>query len=540
MAHGIPTWRRAGLGLAASVAICGCATHSEVRRSLVEDVRHGYYGQAEARVQELGQDASDKDAVMDLMDRGMVAHLQGHYTQSNRLLDAAKRRLDGLFGVQVSDELEAIAWNEASKSFKGEEFERVMLCLLMAFNYLHIDSLEEAAVEARQINQRLQVYSDLLKKSNVTPHYTQDPYAQYMAGLIAEAYGDANDAFRSYEDALNGYQRQAIDGVSAPVALKAALYRSARILNHDEAVRKYAAFANLPDADPDEWQRRAHLVVIVGVGQVAHKESWAWTTTDPQGDIINIPYPVFVRGPRYTTNVLLEAEGMPSQLDVVQDVSTLAIKILDDKNGQVKGKAVAKALARYLVKKAARAVAANTNNQAVGLAALLTNATLNVADIAETADTRSWMTLPDHYRMAVTSVDPDRGQVLVHMQALAGTSLVDQQIFSLHVKAGQTRFVVLRVREGGGELASSPALPKDAVQFASLPILAPVVVRAQPPEPQARVPDPITPVEQPVADDTPAQEDAFEHAVTISAGPERSDGAPINPTHRKEKEWTVH
>jgi hypothetical protein len=33
---------------------------------------------------------------------------------------------------------------------------------------------------------------------------------------------------------------------------------------------------------------------------------------------------------------------------LVQDVSTLAINVLDDKNGQIKGKAVAKAQARYL------------------------------------------------------------------------------------------------------------------------------------------------------------------------------------------------
>jgi hypothetical protein len=502
---------RAILGVATLLAMAGCATHSEARRSLVEDVRRGYYQNAEARVEELAEDASEKDSIMSMMDRGMVAHLQGRYTQSNQLLDAAKRKLDQLFGVQISDELEAIAWNESSKSFKGEEFERVMLYLLMAFNYLHLGSLEDAAVEARQINQRLQVYCDILKKANLTPHYTQDPFAQYLAGLVAEANGDTNDAFRSYEDALQGYAQHAI-GVSAPSALKAALYRTARVLGYNEAVRKYVNFANLPDADPDEWQSRAHLVVIVGVGQVAHKEARSWTTADGQGDIINIPYPVFVRGPRHTTDVRVEAAGAPARLDVVQDVSTLAINVLDDKNGQIKGKAVAKALARYLAKKAARAVAASTNNQAVGLTALLTNATLNVADIAETADTRSWMTLPDHYRMALTSVDPEAGQILVRMRAFGTEGVIDQQIFSLRVRAGQTRFVVLRVREAGGALASAPSLPKDAVRFASLPVLPALpVARRLPPVPRVSDPDPFS---LPPSTPAQAQSDASRPPVT--------------------------
>jgi uncharacterized protein len=568
--RGILIERNACVALAALLVIGGCATHSEARRSLVEHVRRGQYGNAEARVRELRLEASDKDAVMDLMDQGTVAHLQGRYRDSNQLLDAAKRQLDQLFGVQISDELEAMAWNEASKSFKGEEFERVMLCLLMAFNYLHLGSLEEAAVEARQINQRLQVYGDLLRKSNVTPHYTQDPFAQYLAGLIAESAGDTNDAFRSYEDALNGYDRNAINGVAAPVALKAALYRTARVLNYAEAVQRYAAFASLPDANPDEWQRRAHVVVIVGVGQVAHKESRSWIAVDPQGDVIKVPYPVFVRGFHYTTDVRVDTAGTPAQVDVVHEVSTLAINVLDDKNGQVKGKAVAKALARYLVKKAARAIAANTNNQVAGLAALFTSTAINVADIAETADTRSWMTLPDHYRMAVTSVDPASGQVYVRMRALAGGGLVDEQIFSLRVSVGQTRFVVLRVREGKGGLVSAPALPRDAAQFAVLPPLPPrAVVWTQPlpPQPSVTVPlaDPIVqppPAQSQVQPDNPVPsvtadsstsvegspadnahahfENPIEGAATTSAEAERTDGAATVPTHRKEEEWKVH
>lgn len=89
----VPTSRHAVTALAALLAVGACATHSEARRSLVDDVRRGHYGNAEARASELGADASAKDSVMNLMDRGMVAQLRGHYQLSNRLVDAAKRGL---------------------------------------------------------------------------------------------------------------------------------------------------------------------------------------------------------------------------------------------------------------------------------------------------------------------------------------------------------------------------------------------------------------------------------------------------------------
>jgi len=450
------------LALTLALAAAGCATHAELRRGMVDDVRQGHYVRALSTVEKLAQESPEQDEVMNLMDRALLLHRLGRYEESNAVLERIKDKLDKLYGVKVSDELAAIAWNEASRSFEGEEFERVMVNLLAAFNYMHLGRLEDAAVEARQINHNLQVYTDRLARNDVKSRYVQDPFAQYIAGLIQEATGDDNAAFRSYEDAYLGYADfKSLIGLAAPEGLGAAMLRAARRLGYAEAVEKYEPlFGHDPAADPAWWEGKGRLVVVAALGEVAHKESEKWLIPDPQFDVINVTYPVFRRGRSMAKTASVRVGGAKAETAKAHDLSTLAIVTLDDKNGQVKARAVAKAVARYAAKKVTKAVMYNTKNDTARAAAIIANIALNVVDIAETADTRSWMTLPDHLRLAVLPVEP--GERTVSVRFAGGGAWLDEQSFILPFKAGETRFLVVRGREPGGGEKDPPAAPKDA------------------------------------------------------------------------------
>ena len=448
---------------AAAVFTIGCATHAELRREMVDDVRHGHYEDAHGALKSLRKDSSEKDVVMDLMDAGMILHLMGRYHESNMALDKAKLKLDELYGLKVSDELAAIAWNESSRHFEGEEFERIHIHMLMAFNFLNLGKFESAAVEARQINQRLQVFVDRLARHHVKTSYVQDPFAQFLAGLIQEAVGDENDAFRSFEDALAGYRKlQPVTGVKPPDALKAAVLRAALTLGHEEAVETYRPkFKRFKSSDPVFWKGKARLVVIAALGEAAHKKSKKWVIPDPQLDTIVVTYPVFSRGSFLAETAEVSLGEKTTGAAKAHDLSTLAVKMLDEKNAQVKGRAVAKALARYAAKKATRVVAEKSDKKAIKAAAFLANVALNVKDAVEKADTRSWMTLPDHYRLAVIPVRPGRRTVTVTFKGSGG--VLDVQRFSLSFRANETRFLIARAREAGPDDADEPAMPIGAV-----------------------------------------------------------------------------
>jgi hypothetical protein len=432
-----------------AVALNGCATHSQLRKELVRDVRTGQYEHALKDIDKLHEDASKKDLVMDLMDKGMVLHMMGKFKESNAVLDKAKLKLDELFGVSVSEELASIAWNDTAASFQGEEFERVMVNAIMAMNYLGMGMLQDAGVEARQINHKLQLYTDRLAKNKVKTSYDQDPFSQFLTGLVYEAMQEKNDAFRSYEDALNGYEKiRRVMNIPVPETLQAAVLRSAVSLGHAEAIEKYQKpCGHIPESDPSFWTGKAKVVVIAAFGQVAHKESAKWTVVDPMGDVISVAYPVFRRGCSAVSTLEVTSDGRRSA-HLADDVSSLAINVLNDKNDQVKGRATAKAMVRYAAAKATKVVAATTDNTYLQLGMLAANIAVNAVSLADQADTRSWMTLPDQFWISVFPVEP--GQKSVTLTYMGYGHVVDNRSFSINAEAGKTYFIVDKAREPAG------------------------------------------------------------------------------------------
>lgn len=429
--------------------LAGCATHSQLRKDLVRDVRNGRYEQALKDVEKLHEDASKKDLVMDLMDKGMVLHLLGKYKESNAVLDNAKLKLDELFGVSVSEELASIAWNDTAASFQGEEFERVMVNAIMAMNYLSMGNLQDAGVEARQINQKLQLYTDRLAKNKVKTSYVQDPFSQFLTGLVYEAMQEKNDAFRSYEDALMGYEKiRRVMNIPVPESLQASVLRSAISLGYAEAIDKYQKpCGHIPESDPSFWAGKARVVVLSSFGQVAHKESAKWTIADPQLDVISVAYPVFRRGCSAVSTLEVTSDGRkPAQL--AHDVSTLAINVLNDKNDQIKGRAVAKAMVRYAAAKTTKIVANNTDNSYLKVGMWAANIAVNALSLADVADTRSWMTLPDQFWVSVFPVDP--GQKTITLTYMGYGHVVDNRSFNINAEAGKTYFIVDKAREPAG------------------------------------------------------------------------------------------
>lgn len=443
--------------------LSGCATHSELRKGMVDEVRMGEYKVAYKTQQKLMAEDARKDLIMDLMDKAMLLHLQGKYQESNEVIEEIKLKFDDLFSRKWKSELAALAWNDSASDFQGEEFEGVMIHAISAFNYLHLNDLENAAVEARQINFRLQVYVDRLKKNKVNTSYTQDPFAQYLSGMIQEAMQEYNDAFRSYEDSLTGYEKIGrIMEVSAPDSLKAAVLRCARLLGHEQAIEKYEPlYGDMPESDPAFWEGKSKLVVIAGLGEVAHKVSKKWIVPDPEFDTIVVTYPAFERGRFKAGRAIVNVDEKQVQALPVHDLSTLAIKMLDDKNSQVKARAIARAILMYAAKKVTKTIAKNTKNNTVKALSFIANIALNVTDIVKEADTRSWMTLPDHYSLAEIPVEPGTKEVSV---VIEGNMMRDVQKFTLPFYPDESRFLVVRAREPGSPEPDKPAEPVDTIK----------------------------------------------------------------------------
>ncbi len=419
-----------------------CKAHTEIRHSFMEDIRYGNYGRAYETIKKIGG-KNKQDYVVDCMDRGMVLHLMGKYDESNVWLSRAEDRIDELFTKHVSDVLKAIAWNDTSMPYRGEEFERIMVNIIMSLNYLMKGNLEDAMVEVRKVNHKLAMYAEKLKELGFKKYsYKIDAFANYLAGLISEASGEVNDAYISYVDAYKGYQLfEKTYHVGCPDQLKTDILRTAKLLGlYDEYQSWKKEFGEVDEVEIDSTKGKGELIALIGIGRVAYKVSKKWMVPDPQGDMIAVTYPEFKDSHFAAHYAKVEFDSKSIRSQVVDDISEIAKKNLSDRNAEVKAKAIARALASYAGKKIGRAAMRSSNNT-VKLIGFLTNVALNVKDVVEVADTRSWVSLPDDYQMVRTWLPPGKNRVKVGIFTGRGRRLYDY-IFDVQIIEGGKTFLV--------------------------------------------------------------------------------------------------
>src|SRR5207245_9403545 len=127
--------------------------------------------------------------------RAMTHYLAGRYAESNAQLARAEDRIDALYTVSLHLEAGAFLTNDTTLPYEGEDFEKVMINVIAALNYVSLDRLDDALVEVRKVDQKLNVFNDRNEKKNV---YKEDAFARYLSGILYEARGELNDALVAY------------------------------------------------------------------------------------------------------------------------------------------------------------------------------------------------------------------------------------------------------------------------------------------------------------------------------------------------------
>ena len=154
------------------LSACGPAAN---RYALVENnLRAGQNKQADAVIREAEKDYGAKNRVLYGMDRGMTLHLAGDYQQSNAVLERADEEVERLYTRTVRSESAAFLTNDYALPYEGDPYEQVLVNVVKALNYAIMNKWQDALVEARRIDHRLNVLSD---KTQDTSAYRDDGFA---------------------------------------------------------------------------------------------------------------------------------------------------------------------------------------------------------------------------------------------------------------------------------------------------------------------------------------------------------------------------
>ncbi len=370
--------------------LSGCALYAGRIREPRAHFEAGRYDQAITKLKEYA-DKKDNDELLYLMDLGMVYHAAGRHKEAISTFLRADKMAEIKDYTSLAAEAGSVLLNDEIKPYKGEDFEKVMINMYLAIDYSILGDFENALVEGRRVNRKL----DRMITEGKLP-YRNNAFAKYLTAALFEARHENNDAFVDYRQLLKWDVPAAFSYLGVPLLrladkLKASQEFEAYQKKFPE-VKDYALNAN-----------EGEVILLLEVGKAPYK------VPSPQFRLV----PIFHKN-HYAAlggRLSIEGSGQTVNSSTLFDVEATAVKELNDKAGAIIAKKIAgvaaKEAAAYGVEKA-------SDSPVLGA---LTRIFLHASD---TADLRSWNTLPAMLQIARYKVPAGTHNFVLDMVTQSG------------------------------------------------------------------------------------------------------------------------
>jgi uncharacterized protein len=476
-----PPTGRWGLVLLVLLSVSACAPglpYTRIDRALQD----GNPAEGVA-ILETAQDVyGSKSTALYLMDKGMVQYLAGRYTDSIQSLSAAEALTEDLYTRRIHTEVEAFLTSDNALPYEGEEFEKVLLNVFMALDYVQFGQWDDALVEARKVDHKLTMLADRNQKRMT---YTKDALARYLSGILYEATGDLSNAFVAYRLALEAFEdyRKSY-GITVPDLVRQDLLRVSEALGLNQEHQEYRqAFPGLTWQPESASQSDGELVFITHAGRaplkrdlfvdipfgasalavvLATKPYGRYDSRDQRvaqsilygltGRVVRLAVPQFV--PRrsmiaYTEAVILSGDARYTARSVLmEDITAIAIRDLEERLFRTTVKAAARAAWKYAMAEAVQVGVResfgdkNTGALAGAVAGVIAR---SLAIASEEADKRSWATLPDRIFVGRLKVPPGTYDVELHHIGTYGGVVATQMLKGLTITERGKHFISTRI-----------------------------------------------------------------------------------------------
>ncbi len=443
-----------------------CATYYQSSLGFSQDFESGELAKALDNLRAHASEGNGKGAFLYDVNNGLVLSLLGRYEESNEYFEKAY-----LFGedyrINYLNEAESYLTNPNVTAYKGEDHEHLMLLYYKALNYLKLNKTDEALVECRRLNTRLQQLSD---RYNSDGKYRHDAFINTLMGIVYEMDKDYNNAFIAYRNAYAIYSQdyQSLFGLAAPDQLKEDLLRTSFLsgmTSEWEGYKKEFSREDYRYQAPEGgeliffWHNGLSPVKVEwGVNFIVSRQGdWVTFTNPDLGfsfpfnltgysdkdraslgrlDIFRVAFPKYVERLPYFSSASLETPDSAINLQLVEDVNKIAFKALQERMNLE----LSKALIRVAFKKVSEAEL-KKEDRTLGSVLGVINA------LTEKADTRNWQTLPHSIYYCRVPLKEGETTLTLKLTAQQGKQ-VDHQ-FTYQIKKGETLFHTFSSLESG-------------------------------------------------------------------------------------------
>lgn len=377
---------------------------------------------------------SKNDTLLRLMDEGLLLRVAGRYSDSNEKLFKASEIIERSGYTSVSEQGLTLLTNEKQTVYQGEDFEKTLVHVYLALNFIAMQSWDEALVEARKVNEIL--YQMIFEGKKP---YKQNQFAQYLSALIYEKTGELNSAYVDVKKILK--EDPAL--VQSCSFLQEDLLRMADQMDFHEDFEDFSKkFGSgvAKNVIQNRNRPRSELVLLFQNGKSPRKYSSRERRykRDQGGSTVEVLIPVayYRERPYLIHSAVLKIAGQSFKTYVFNHIERTAIQNLKDRMGRV----IAKALLTAGVKAGiATGVGVATDSKELGLLAGLALFAMSEAD------TRSWLLLPAELQVAKARVEPGNYQASLDYYGRRGQFLFSEDLGRIQLARGEIKFIEKRV-----------------------------------------------------------------------------------------------
>ncbi|MBN2743322.1 hypothetical protein LX69_02642 [Breznakibacter xylanolyticus] len=439
-----------------TLLLSGCATYYQKNLQFQEKITTGNYTEANKMLDKSAKEANGKNRVLYYFDKGVVEHMLGNFSESNRWFQKADLYVED-YSKNLGMDALALMTNPGIKPYKPEDFEGVMIHFYQTLNYLFLKNYESALIECRRLNIQLNRLND--KYKNNKNKYAEDAFGHHLMGMIYEASGDANNAFIAYRNAVNCYESvyKPVFGMDVPQQLKHDVIRAAYKTGFGAEALQLEQKFNIKTEQDAPGNGTLVFFWMNGMGPVKSEWSLNFINSGAGNGFITladaeagVTFPIFLGNysqneqsalknlsalriafPKYQSRPAVYSQGsllvnntrVPLQLS--QDINAIAFQSLKDRMLREIGTSIA----RLAVKKAMEEYV-RSQNKDLGAVLSIVNA------LTEKADTRNWQTLPSGISYARVSLPPGTHNITLEATGAQRTSIP----ITVTIEKGKTTF----------------------------------------------------------------------------------------------------
>jgi hypothetical protein len=477
--------RGCAIALPIALLCSGCATFRSYDNELRGTINAVSSGNVDGAINVLqSNNRSEKKDLLYYFELGELQRLKDRYRDSQASWMSADQRVHSWEAAARADPARLLpgassyVLNDKSRPYEGHDYEKVMLTTRIALNFLALGDFDNARVAIKQTHEREALIADLRAKE--VNEVERDAAKRGAHTSFKELNGypvqsidnpQVNALKNSYQSALSHYLAGFIYEAQGEPSLAAAGYRQAIELQPDQPLLE-EGLRGLDQRAAAPADGLTEVLFVVETGTAPARESRQFALPIPVNHtliLIPISFPVME-----TTS----STALPAQLQVdggeflpvipITSVDLMARRALKDEmpgimlRGAIRS--TAKAVAQYQLQRQAH----EKDNGLLGLAALA----LSVgAYVTESADERTWRTLPSEIAVARGRLPP--GEHTITVQTAAGPRPVRINVSGRHAVVGLRLLnsqLFVQAPVSGAQSAALPPLPPPPPSTPAAPV----------------------------------------------------------------------